>query len=160
VIDDRSLIWLSSERLCQSLTNTEADACSQPLDWAQGPEWKSWRRGWGAEGVCIPLKGTSVSTGQTPRCSWGLDHQLKSTHGTTHGSGCICGRRCPCWTSVGGEALGPESAWCPRVGECHSRKTEVHGWVGEHPHRCRWTGDGIGVFQREDLERGKHLKCK
>jgi hypothetical protein len=26
----RSLIWLSPERLCQSLMNTEADACSQP----------------------------------------------------------------------------------------------------------------------------------
>ena len=32
VLADRSLINLSSERLCQSLTCTEADACSQPLD--------------------------------------------------------------------------------------------------------------------------------
>jgi hypothetical protein len=29
---ERSLIWLSPERPCQSLINTEADACSQPLD--------------------------------------------------------------------------------------------------------------------------------
>jgi hypothetical protein len=29
---DRSLIWLSPERPCQSLTNTEVDAHSQPLD--------------------------------------------------------------------------------------------------------------------------------
>jgi hypothetical protein len=29
---DSSLIELSPERLCQSSTNTEADACSQPLD--------------------------------------------------------------------------------------------------------------------------------
>jgi hypothetical protein len=29
---DRSLIWMSPERLCQSLTDTDADACSQPLD--------------------------------------------------------------------------------------------------------------------------------
>ena len=34
---DRSLIWLSPERSCQSLTNTEVDAYSQPLDWMQGP---------------------------------------------------------------------------------------------------------------------------
>jgi hypothetical protein len=32
VLADRSLIWLSPERLCQSLTNTEAKAYSQPLD--------------------------------------------------------------------------------------------------------------------------------
>ena len=30
VLADRSLIELSSERLCKSLTNSEADACSQP----------------------------------------------------------------------------------------------------------------------------------
>jgi hypothetical protein len=34
------------------------------------------------------------------------------------------------------------------------------GWLGEHPHRGRGSGDGIGIFQRGDLERGKHLKCK
>lgn len=33
-------ILLSPEKLCQSLTNKEADACSQPLDWAQGSHWK------------------------------------------------------------------------------------------------------------------------
>jgi hypothetical protein len=32
---------LSPERLCQSLTNTYADARSQLLDWAQGPQWRS-----------------------------------------------------------------------------------------------------------------------
>jgi hypothetical protein len=31
VLADRSLVWLSSERLCQSLTNTDVDAHSQPL---------------------------------------------------------------------------------------------------------------------------------
>jgi hypothetical protein len=29
---ERSLIWLSSEKLCQSLTNTETNACTPPLD--------------------------------------------------------------------------------------------------------------------------------
>jgi hypothetical protein len=32
VLADRSLIWLSLERFCQSLTNTEVDAPSQTLD--------------------------------------------------------------------------------------------------------------------------------
>jgi hypothetical protein len=32
VLADRSLIWLSPEKFCQSLKNTEADAQSQPLD--------------------------------------------------------------------------------------------------------------------------------
>jgi hypothetical protein len=35
----------------------------------------------------------------------------------------------------------------------------VDGWVGEHPHRGRRSGDGIGDSQRGDLEKGKHLKC-
>ena len=34
---DRSLIKLSSERLCQCLTNTEVDAHSHPLEGAQDP---------------------------------------------------------------------------------------------------------------------------
>ena len=32
VLADRTLVWLSPERLCQSLTNIEADAHSQQLD--------------------------------------------------------------------------------------------------------------------------------
>jgi hypothetical protein len=32
VFADGNLIWLSLERLCQSLSNTEGDAHSQPLD--------------------------------------------------------------------------------------------------------------------------------
>jgi hypothetical protein len=32
MLADRRLIWLSPERVCQSLTYTEADAHSQPLD--------------------------------------------------------------------------------------------------------------------------------
>jgi hypothetical protein len=41
VLSDRSLIYLSSERIYQSLINTEVDACSQPLDREQGPQWRS-----------------------------------------------------------------------------------------------------------------------
>jgi len=38
---DRSLIKLSVERLCQSMTNTEANVSSQPLNSKQGSHWRS-----------------------------------------------------------------------------------------------------------------------
>jgi hypothetical protein len=56
-----------------------------------------------------------MSTDQTPRSFWEMDHQLKSTDGGTQGSSHLCSRGQPCWTSVGGEALGPEGIWCPNV---------------------------------------------
>jgi hypothetical protein len=46
----RSLVWLTPERLCQSLNNSDVDVHSQPSDWVQGPQsrsegkdWRSWR---------------------------------------------------------------------------------------------------------------------
>jgi hypothetical protein len=60
----------------------------------------------GAEGVCSPIEGATVSTGHTPWSSWETDQRIHI--GGTHGSGHIRGRRGSCWTSVGGEALGPE----------------------------------------------------
>jgi len=41
VLADRSLIWMSSESFCQNLTNSEVDACSQPLDYEWDPQWRS-----------------------------------------------------------------------------------------------------------------------
>jgi hypothetical protein len=70
----------------------------------------------GAQGACSPMEGATVSIGQTPWSSWVLDHQPKSIHGAIHGTGHICGRRWPCLTSVGREALGPEVVQCPSVG--------------------------------------------
>ena len=61
---------------------------------------------------------------------------------------------------MGEEALWPEGAGCPSVGKCQGRKSGVDGWVVEHPHRSRRRGHGIGGFQRGDLEKEKHLKCK
>ena len=59
----RSLKWLSPKRLCQSLTNTKADACTEYEDSngeiGEGTE--------GAEGFCHLMEGATVSTGQTPR---------------------------------------------------------------------------------------------
>jgi hypothetical protein len=50
-----------------------------------------------------------------PQSSQELNNQPKSTHGGTHGSSCICIRGWPCWTSMGGEALGPEMTQCRRI---------------------------------------------
>jgi hypothetical protein len=53
------------------------------------------------------------------------------THGGTRGSSCICGRGWPCWTLVGGVAIGPEGVQCLSVGECQDGKARVGRWVGE-----------------------------
>ena len=76
----------------------------------------------GAEGVCSPIKGATVSTSQTPQSSYELDHQSKTTHGRTHTSSDICDRGWPCWTSVGGAALGPEGVPCPSVENARAGK--------------------------------------
>lgn len=56
------------------------------------------------------------------------DHQLKTTHGAAHSTGHIGGRGWPCWTSVEGEALGPEGVRCPSVVR-EDRSGWVAGWV-------------------------------
>jgi hypothetical protein len=106
----------------------------------------------GAEGVYSPTEGATLSTGQTPLRSRELDHQPKSTHGGTHGSGHICGRGWPCWTSLGGCAM----LHCRGMPEQEDRS----GWTREHPHRGRGMEDGLGGFWRGNLEKRKHLKCK
>ena len=56
---ERSLIWLSPERPCQSLTNTEVDAHSY---WTEGgvPNRGVRERTEGAEGVCKNIKQTRI----------------------------------------------------------------------------------------------------
>jgi hypothetical protein len=83
----------------------------------------------GAEGLCNPMYGATLLMGQTPWRSWGLDYQPKSIYGGTHGFSYICSRGWPCCISVRGEALGPEGAQCPRVGEYQFGKTQLGGWV-------------------------------
>jgi hypothetical protein len=86
-----------------------------------------------AGGVYNPKEKTTISTNQMPQSSQGLNHQPRSTHG----SSCICSRGWPCWASMGGEALGPVKAQCPSVGGCQGGEVGVGGWLGEHPHRSR-----------------------
>ena len=81
----------------------------------------------GPEGVCNPIVRTTISTHQTLKCSQGLNHQPKTTHGGTNGSSRICSRGWPCGVSRGGEALGPVKAGCPSVGECQGREAGVGG---------------------------------
>jgi hypothetical protein len=153
---DRSLIWLSPERLCQTLTNTEVEVrshnhwtghCVHSGGVLEGIEV--------VEEVCSPIGGATVSSGQSPR-AFGDWTTNQSKHGETRGSGCICVKRQPCWTLVGRAALwtwGWGWGWCSCVVECQGRKMGVGGWVGKHTYIGRWRGNEKGGFQRGDLER-------
>jgi hypothetical protein len=56
----------------------------------------------GAEGVCRPMEGATISTGQIPKSSEELEHQQKNTNGGSHVYGRICGREWTRCASVGG----------------------------------------------------------
>jgi hypothetical protein len=66
VLTDRSLIQLFPERLCQILTNTDADVYSQTLDWARGPHGEVRARTVGAERFCNLMRRTTIPTNQNP----------------------------------------------------------------------------------------------
>ena len=74
----------------------------------------------GAERVCNPIgRKTTISTNQKPQSSQGLNHQLKNTHGGSHGSSCICSRGLSYLASMGRETFGPvKSQLFPSAGEC------------------------------------------
>ena len=66
----------------------------------------------------------------------------------TLGSSHMGSRGWPGQTSMGGEALGPMKAHCPRVGEYQVREAGVGGLAI----MGRW--DGVEGFQRGNGERG------
>ena len=75
MLADGSLIWLSLERLCQSLTNTEEQAhTGLSLGFPNGGvgEWTE-----GAERGCSSMEGATVSTGQTSWSSPGTGSPTK-----------------------------------------------------------------------------------
>ena len=72
----------------------------------------------GSERVCKHIGRTTISTNQTPQTSQRLNHQPKSTHGGTHGSGLICNIGLPYLASIGGEPHGPVKAQLPSIGDC------------------------------------------
>ena len=59
-------------------------------------------------------------------------------------------------------ALGPERVQCPSIGEFQGREVGVGVWGGGGHNTLVSRGrvDGIGGFQRGDLEINFHLKCK
>jgi hypothetical protein len=57
----------------------------------------------------------------------------------------ICSRGWPCWSSMGGEALGPVKALCPTVGECQGQEVGVGGLVSRGI-------KGVGGFGRGNQE--------
>jgi hypothetical protein len=65
---------------------------------------------------------------QVPPELLGTKPPIKETHGGTCGSSCICSRGWPCWTSMGGKALGPMKALCPRMEEWQGQEWEWVGW--------------------------------
>ena len=81
-----------------------------------------------------------------PQSSQGLNHQPKGIHAGTHGSNCMYSRGWPYLASIGGEVLGPVKAPCTSVGEYQEWDAGVGGWVREHPHISRGSGDEIGGF--------------
>jgi hypothetical protein len=93
-------------------------------------------------------------TNQYPQSSQGLNYQLKSTHGGTHGSSCICSRGWPSWSSMGREALDREKALCPSIEEYQGQEAGVGRLMS------RGRGEGIGGFWRGNQERGQHVKCE
>jgi hypothetical protein len=64
----------------------------------------------GAEDVCNPIGGITISTNETPCNSQGLNHHPKNTQGETHGSIGRCSRGRSYLESMGGEPLGPVEA--------------------------------------------------
>jgi hypothetical protein len=126
VLTDRSLIWLSPERLCQSLTNTEEMLAANYWTELGGPRCRSWRRDWRLRGFAAPWKEQPCQQARLP-CPQlrGLDHPPKNTHGRIHGAAHICGRGLPFWISVGGQALGPRVFNAPVSGNA---REWVDGW--------------------------------
>ena len=89
----------------------------------------------GAEGICRPMEGATVSTDKillkaptkkyTWRDPWRWPHMWQRMALLD-----ISGRR----------GLGPEGVQYPNVWECQDRKMGVDGWVEEHTHRGRAEG--------------------
>jgi hypothetical protein len=154
----RSLIWLSPKRLCQSLINTEKEAHSQPLDWAQGFSMegkglKELRR------VTAPWREQKYQQARTPGASGGtgpptIEYTWSKPWCWPH-----------TWQKMAlldiSERRGPR-AWGCSMPQCSAMPGWEDGivWVGEPPHRVRGRGDGIGGFWMGELERVKYLKCK
>jgi hypothetical protein len=89
------------------------------------------------KGFAVPWEEKQYQPTRTPKRSQGLNHQPRSTHG----SSCMCCRGLHCWPLVGGHAFGPGKAWCPSVEEFEGGEVGVGRW-GKYPPRSRGRGMG------------------
>jgi hypothetical protein len=111
MLTDRSLVWLSAERLCQHLTKTDADTPVKCWSEHGYPNGAAGGRAEGAEGVCNFMERTTILINQTSQRAYRVNHQTKSIHGLVYDSIYICSRGLPHLPSVGGEAVGPVVLW-------------------------------------------------
>jgi hypothetical protein len=104
--EDRSLEWLSSERLCLHPRQMQILTVSH---WTEpGDSNRRVReRDEEAKGDCNPMERRTVSINGTPQNSQGISHQPRSIHGQVCGPCYIYSRGQPCLSSVGGDVLGP-----------------------------------------------------
>ena len=121
------LFWLKQNKTKQIKTNQNKTKQNKTKN--RVPNEGARENTQGAEGVCNPIEGSTIWTNQYPQSSLGLNHQSKKTNGGTHGSSCICSRRWPTWSSMGGEALGLVKVLCPSIGECQGQEVGVGGLV-------------------------------
>ena len=136
---ERSLIWLSPERPCQSLTNTEAYIHSQLFYCA-----KELQKGVNKLQVfATPQEVPKYQPTRPCQNFQGLSHQQKITHGSI----CICSRGWPRHASIRREVLGPMNAReTPQCRGTEDGEVGVGGLVEEHPHRRRGREHVIGNF--------------
>ena len=104
MLADRSLVLLSSERLFQDLTKTNADKVNH---WTE-PENSNGRVKGSAVGVeedCNPTGRTTVSTNQIPQSFQGLSHQPNNLYGPVHDSTTYVAENCLIWYQWEGRHL-------------------------------------------------------
>jgi hypothetical protein len=96
VLADRSLAWLSSERLYQQLTETDEDTYSPALDWDRGMSMEELEEGLKEQkGMATPKEDQQYQLTWMPGSSPRLSHQPKSIHRLVRGP-------CPGWRDTGG----------------------------------------------------------
>jgi hypothetical protein len=105
----------SGGSLSRGYTNVFQENCMGSPYIENAPNGGVRKRTDGGEGDCNPIRRTTISTNQILQSSQGLNYQLKSTHGGTHGSRCIYSRGGTYLASMRGEAVGSVKAWCPSV---------------------------------------------
>ena len=111
------------------------------------PNWGARERTKGAEGACSNIGGTIIWTSQYPQSSQGLNQRLHMEGPMVPAAYVAKDALVALVASMGGEALGPEKAWCPSVGKCQDRKVRVGELVSRG--RAGW----IWGFQRGNQER-------